>query len=541
MAFIPSAKRIALLFVLLPLGVGAAELPADRLLDERRDAVRAQRLAPDALPDTAATAPALTSDPADVIEHGPTLSAPHIEVNSHGLLTPHDIEAALKPFRAQSLGERRLSLLLRQLDAHLIAAGWVTSRARLAEFRWQDQQIRIELMPGRIERIAAPDIDPTALARVLPVAAGDTLRLDALEQGVQQINRLRMYRANVTIRPGSAVGTSLLELQLDAGKGWTVSLGADNQGQRDTGAERVRLGGRLENRLGLFEDVQVAYVRSERSDALIGSIALPHGFNTWSATVSASQTTSRVLHYEYSSRSLNLALGWNRVLSLSREGREALDLTVTRLRTARKFHSIRLDTERATVLRAAWTRVRQGAGYQYYVEPALAFGLPVFGAADDSSALPRDHVHHEFTKFALDAGIVGRPDAAIELAAQLGAQRARVSIIGAEQLSLGGLASVRGFDEAVVSGDSGYTMRTEARFPDALNKTQFGPVPFAHLDHGVTWLAGGRRNTLSSAGAGIRGIGDGFNWEGVLSAPLRHGTDIERHAWRLHVSLSYEF
>lgn len=530
-----------LLLATIPLTAGASLEPADRLLDEQRQRQRTQQLEAPVLP-TGVSAPVpLTTRPSDIDEPGPALAAAILNIDAHGLLNAAQLAAVTAPFKDLPLGQRRIGLLIRKLDALLVEAGWVTSRARLVGVDWRRSEVNIELVPGRVEAIHVPVADAGAVGRVLPVAEGDVLALEALEQGVQQINRLRMYQAQVQIKPGEAVGTSVLDIQLKAGRPWRASIGADNQGQHSTGSGRLRLQGHLENTLGLFDDIQLAYVRSERSDALLASVAIPQGFNTWSVTMSASQSTPGLLGLDYTSRALTIALGWNRVLSLSKEGRDALDVTLTRSRSARTLASAHLDTERSAVLRLALSRLRQGAGYQYYLEPGVAFGLPILEAREDAEHLPRTHVHRQFSKLSFNAGAIARPNQDVEIASQLAAQRAEVSLIGAEQLSLGGMATVRGFEEAALLGDTGYLIRNEARFLSAFADSRFRPVPFVHLDHGSTWLAGRTRHTLSSLGVGMRGIGNGLTWEAVLSAPLRDSPDVDRHAWRVHATLSYEF
>ncbi|MCB1960658.1 MAG: ShlB/FhaC/HecB family hemolysin secretion/activation protein [Rhodocyclaceae bacterium] len=530
-----------LLLMSVPKSACATLEPADRLLDEQRRGQRTQQIEAPALPSGSTTLAPLTTQPSEIDESGPVVNPATVRIDAHALLSTAHLAVITAPFEGLALGRQRIALLIRQLDAQLVEAGWVTSRARLVGIDWRRGEVNIELVPGRVEAIHTAVPEAAAVARVLPVAQGDVLALEALEQGVQQINRLRMYQAQVQIKPGDVIGGSVLDIRLKAGRPWRASIGVDNQGQRSTGSGRLRLQGHLENTLGLFDDIHLAVVGTERSHTLLASIAIPQGFNTWSATVSGSESSSSLLGLDYTSRALSIALGWNRVLSLSKEGRDALDLTLTRSRAARTLVSTHLDTERSAVARLSWSRLRQGAGYQYYIEPGLSLGLPILGAREDAAHLSRMHVHRQFTKLSFNAGAIARPNQDVEIASQCSAQRAEVSLIGAEQLSLGGMASVRGFEESALSGDTGYLIRTEARFLTAFVQRQFTPVPFIHLDHGSSWLSGRARHTLSSLGVGIRGIGNGLTWETVLAAPLRHSPDIDRHAWRLHATLSYEF
>lgn len=273
---------------------------------------------------------------------------------------------------------------------------------------------------------------------------------------------------------------------------------------------------------------------------LLGSIALPDGFNTWSATVSASRSSIPLYGFEYETHSSTIALGFNRVLRLNREGRDAFDLTLLRARSARRYGPIDLKTDRTTVIRAAWTRLTRGARSQFYVEPAIAVGLAALGAIKDESDLDKTDTHHQFVKYGINAGAVAILNASTEYAAQLQAQRSHLSLAGLEQMSLGGLASVRGFRDASLSGDSGYALRQELRFPGAISAAS-ALTPYTHLDVGTVWLTGATRRSLSSLGAGVRYNADGLIAEAVISAPLRRTPLNDDHSWRLHAQLAYEF
>lgn len=518
----------------------AATDPANRLIEEQRNTTRQEQLSPPS-PLPAQATPALDTDPASIEERGATLPAARIRVTSHGLVAPAVIETTLAPYRALDIGDARLDLLVRQLTARLVEAGRITSRAVVTRVSQRERLIDIELMAGRIEAIHADGLSADALDRAMPLRTGDTLSIEALEQGLHQINRLRMFDARIRILPGSTALNNRVDLSMQTVRSWRVSVGLDNQGQQSTGTGRARIQTRIENTLGLLDDIQLAYLRSERSEALLGSVAVPDGFNTWSATVSASHSSIALQGFEYDTRSTTVVFGFNRVLRLDREGRDAFDLSLIRARSARRFGPIGLQTDRSTVVRGAWTHLTRRARHQLYIEPAISIGLAALGAIEDDDALRKTDTHHQFVKLALNAGAVAIVTPALEYAAQLQAQRSHVSLAGLEQMSLGGLASVRGFRDAALSGDTGYALRQELRFPNAFGPSAPALTPYAHLDAGAVWLTGAERLSLSSLGLGLRHNADGLIGEAVISAPLRRTHFNDNHSWRLHFQLAYEF
>lgn len=529
------------LLACLPFGLDASPEPSDRLIDERRASERDARLqhAPTLVP--AQPRPALQSHPADVHETGAATRFRDIRVDAAGLLPDASVDALVAPFLSLSLGRQRIELLLRQLDAQLVEAGWITSRARLLSLDAQAGKLAIELVPGRIESLHAPGIDAAALARAFPFAVGEALSLPALEQGVQQINRLRMYQAQVRVLPGNTAGTSLLDVVLNEGRAWSTTVGFDNQGASGTGDERLRVTARVGNAMGWLDDLQFALLHSTGSDALLASLSVPDGYNLWSVTVSGSRASFDIAGLEVTSRSANAVLGWSRVLSSSAGGRNVIDVSLSRSRLAREVESIALQTDHSTVGRAAWMHIRRGERWQLFIEPSLSAGLSLFGATRDRPDLSRGETHRQFLKWAIAAGAVVRsaPDE-VEYAVQLTAQRASESLIGAEQIHLGGFASVRGFREVSVSGDTGHVLRSELRLPKAFRPAGHPVVPFVHVDHGAARLSGGRRRTLASAGVGARGAGSGVLWEGVVSVPIARDADLPSHGWHAHLSVSFE-
>jgi hemolysin activation/secretion protein len=517
----------------------AAPEPADRLLDAWRASGRDAQWPRQSVGPVAA--PALRSDPADVEEPGAAVNVQQIRIDSAGLMHDADSARIVQPFLAVPLGRRRIELLLRQLDAQLVEAGWITSRARLLAFDQEQATLSIELIPGRMAGVRAAGLQSDALARAMPVKDGDVLSLQAVEQGVKQINRLRMYQAQARILPGNVAGTSLLDILLTEGRSWSLGFGFDNQGTRTTGSGRLRVTGRVGDLFGALDDMQFAYLKSARSDAVLASVTLPAGYGLWSATVSGSRSSFEISGLELTSCAFTGVLSWNRVLTISRERRDALDLSLSRAALDRSVEGTDLAGEHTTVLRAAWTRIGHGERFQYYVEPALSIGVSLLGATRDASALQRADSHRQFARWVMGAGVVVRSDGgAVEYAGQLTIQHSNTGLVGSEQLHVGGLASVRGFEEAVESGDRGYVMRNELRLPEAFRSAPFPAVPFLHVDQGVSRRINAPSDTLASVGIGARGASGGLLWEGVASLPVRHGSAREGDGWRVHFSVSFE-
>lgn len=223
-----------------PIAAYAATDPANRLLDEQRNAARLEQLS-SPTPASIPAVPALDADPQSIPELGPVIPNPTVRVTTNDLIPQAIVDDTLAPYASLELGKERLTLLIRQLTARLVEAGWVTSRAAVTGLNQREGTVNIELIPGRIEAIRANALTTLALERAMPLSEGDVLSIEALEQGLQQINRLRMFDARIKILPGSAAFSDIVDLNMNPGRNWRVSVGIDNQGQQSTGTGRARI------------------------------------------------------------------------------------------------------------------------------------------------------------------------------------------------------------------------------------------------------------------------------------------------------------
>lgn len=519
------------LFAATPL---AAREPAERLLDDRRYDRQRSQLEPDTLPSGHTTDPALHADPAAVAEDGPVLRDMGIAIDAAGLLPPDEVAELLEPYAGLPLGARRLALLLRRVDARLVAHGWITSRARVATVDRSARTVHVAVEPGRVAEVRGQGVPASSLDRAFPLQPGDVLEQSALEQGVRQINRLRLTQAQVQVLPGEQVGTSVIDVAVHTLRPVGASLALDNLGSPAVGRGRLRAGLAVANALGLFEELQLVHLRSARSAALLASLSIPHGFDTWSLTVSGSSSDSDLAGLTLDTSARTALLAWNRVLALGADRRDALDFSLQRSRIARRIGPVELLTRRSTVARLAWSRIGRDGALQYYVEPSLSFGLPAAGADEDRTGLPDDHVHYQFVKPALSAGLIGRPASGrIEYALQISGQYSRVGLPGGDRIHVGGFSSVRGFEEALAAGDRGHVLRAELRFPTLLSGRDGGLVPYLHADHGAAGSVGGTHVALAGVGAGLRGTHERLDWDVAMSAPLHRPDDLDTGGWTL--------
>ncbi|WP_449412389.1 ShlB/FhaC/HecB family hemolysin secretion/activation protein [Pandoraea soli] len=523
----------------LPPGVVPPQDPAQRLLDEQRSRELQRELdrqpAPiEVTPSAASQVPDLPAD-TDVErlpDPEPTFRIDHIVYKGGAVLSQSQRDRISAPFLHKSLGRRRIDLLLRRLTEAFVANGLITTRAYLATPQnLSSGTLAITIVAGRIGGFTlnggalrpsgnGPKGDGGGLltdagtAWAFPASVDDVLVLPALEQGVDQINRLRRNQAQIQILPGQAAGESIVAIQNPFGSGLNYNVGMDNYGSTATGKWRTRASVEAGNVIGLQESLNLSYIGTRDSNAFVLSAAIPYGYHTFSYTAALSEYQQIIggtaLLY---GRTLSQIFGWNNVLTRSSTGRISMDATLTRLTTERDVNDIPLTPQDLTILRVGvsglWRFTRGGQPGAFTASLGISQGLPWFDASRDFDGIQKQDAHAQFTKVDASATVQ-------MLLAHIGptywtwrstitGQYSPVALFGNAQIFLGGTDSVRGFTQGGIAGDSGFYVRNEAVWANAPVWQGVRWEPYLFLDGGKAHLvAEAGWPTLIGAGAGVR-------------------------------------
>ncbi|APA89446.1 ShlB/FhaC/HecB family hemolysin secretion/activation protein (plasmid) [Paraburkholderia sprentiae WSM5005] len=532
----------------LPAGtlVRPVQDPGQQLIDEQRQQARQRQLAqPPASITVAPSTEETTLDiPADtpideIVEKGPTFQVNHIVLTTPGnrpFVSPSGVpqvklDAIVAPFMGHALGSHRINILLKRLTDAFVGAGYVTTRALLGPQNLGSGTLTITIQVGHIgsytvngkpiQRIGEGErsagggwLTDAGYGNAFPAAPGAPLRLEDIDQGVSQINRLRRNQATVQVLPGQSVGDSVVDISNRSGDGLYYNLGVDNYGSSATGITRYRAGIEADNLIGLQESLSLSFIDSTDSNALVGAFAVPFGRHTFSYTLSDSEYqqvvgTSALLY----GRTLSHILGWNYALDRTQADIVNLDATLSWRRTDREVNDIGLDPERIAVLRVGgnWLHkfVLTDAPGSVTFDAGISQGLPWFEADHNGQDIARADAHSQFTKFDATATFtvplpsLGRAQLAYR--GVFGGQYTNVALYGSEQLYIGGMDTVRGFRSGEIAGDRGLYSRNELAWVNAPAWQDGRIEPYLFLDAGkASLVAVPGFPSLVGAGLGVR-------------------------------------
>lgn len=251
-------QALAGLLVALVLSSAQAATDPERLLKQDIDRREQERLqqrwdeshAPGAAIAPAPAAPALPAA-------GPCFTIRRIVLHPADVLPPARVRAVLASYEGRCLGGAGLAALQQALNALALAQGLVTTRVVVPEQNLAAGELRLEVWPGTVEALRASGLGPRELAFATPVREGDLLQLRALEQTIDNLNRLASFQSSLDLQPGARPGGSIADFRVQRATPWQAGLAW--QGEALNGAEThgVRGSLTLDSPLGVADRLNI--------------------------------------------------------------------------------------------------------------------------------------------------------------------------------------------------------------------------------------------------------------------------------------------
>ena len=423
--------------------------------------------------------------------------------------------------------------ILAEITKYYIDRGFITTRAYLPPQDLTRGHLEILVIEGVVDKILIKDGDANSIsiANVFPGVEGDLLDLRDLEQGIDQINRLSSNNARLDIQPGEKPGASTVVVHNQPKFPLHLFLSVDNQGSNSTGKIQSGVTFSADNPLGLNDMLFVTHREStpgdagrklSRSDSL--GYSIPFGYTTVSMAVSRTSYESMIrvpsgLELLSSGNNKNDTLRIDRVVYRGQSTRVALAASLTAKKAKNYLDSQLLSvSSRKLAVMDLDGSVHTGLfGGVLSLDFGYTEGLDALGALEDPTNLPNTAPHAQYAKvkygigYALPLRVFDR-DAGFTT--QLTGQKSKDALYGSEQISIGGLYSVRGFVRNTLAGDDGFYWRSEfsVRQPvQVAGETIYGRV-YAGYDYG--WVRNLAPNIPEGSMSGMV-VGVSASWKGV--------------------------
>ena len=415
--------------------------------------------------------------------------------------------------------------------------GYLTSRAYLPEQDVSKGTLRVELLEGTIGQVETSGLTttkPEYVRRAAGITPGEVFRTDTLEAKLAEFNTFTDLKSRLNISPGKEDGTSDLELVMQERKRFGATLLTDNAGQHSTGYYR---GGVFASARGLVStaytrDVLTAgYVGARGANSFSGAYAITENVlkTTWGVSLDHSKTdciTKELRDLDVIGKYTAVTVSVKRSLYTNARNILSNGLAFTFKDNKNTVSGYKLHRYRTNAL--TYTLDYLALFEHGYLYNALS-ATRGWQVAGDGRALWRANYRLEgnyaFNKFLA---------ANCRLNAQISNRR---ELQSSEQIQLGGVNSVRGYEEGMLNGERGYAIQMELRGnlkslwatpPSWLDTAEF----FAFFDCGQLKhktesqaLTSACEAFLSSVGCGVRcGILQHLNASFTMAMPLKKHT-----------------
>lgn len=464
-------------------------------------------------------------------------------------------------FSNSCVGQAELEKILAEITTSYLGRGYITTRAYLNPLSTNASTLDIMVLEGKIQGIVVEDEGKNSILplNAIPAKAGDLLNLRDLEQGVEQINRLSSNSAKFDIEPGDQPGFSTVVIRNAPTIPFHVSLSADNQGSESTGKHQVGLTLIADRLFGLNEMLVLTRRESAPSDmekkASISdsfSLSVPFGYSIVSLSANRSTYVSTLAlqsgrELKSDGRSDSDSARVDRVVYRDQTSRVSLSTGLT-FKNSQNFLAgqfLEVSSRRLTVLDIGGSASTAFAGGVLSADVGLSKGLTLGSALVDQEGLPDFAPRAQFKKLSYSAGY----SRGFELfgvgagfSTQLTGQRAAHTLYGSEQISIGGIYSVRGFVRNTLSGDEGAYLRSEVfiRRPFNIGSQAISSRVYAAIDTGRVKgkVRGGVEGNLTGMALGVAFASRRVSLDLSYTRPLRYPSFFTREAPQFWVRLT---
>ncbi|MFK3684777.1 ShlB/FhaC/HecB family hemolysin secretion/activation protein [Pseudomonas sp. NPDC088890] len=447
-----------------------------------------------------------------------------------------------------------INQLLKGLTEHYVKAGYPTSRPYLARHPEHDAPLDIIVIEGFIESIELTDANlPLSLQGAFPDLLGQPLHLPDLEQGLDQLNRLRAYDLGIDLLPGQMQGGTRVLLQpRRVASPWHLDTRVDNRGSALTGRHRLNLGLGLDSPLGLNDDLRLSLLSTVldapgRSRGVNLYYSIPYG--PWTFNLSASQMRYRApipqSHLSSNGDSRVFGLGAERVLWRNQRGILSASNRLDRKQLVNRANStvIAVQSPTLTTFEAGLNLLWLDHGlWNAYL--GISRGLDWFGA--DRPFPQKQAPRPDFFKYRANLLHLRQGPAHLPWRwhSELALQYSPDVLPVVEQFQLSDDSAVRGFRQHSASGASAAVWRNTLSQALPLNLAQPVQVrPTLGLDLG--WSRFARSSTpqrLAGAAAGVElSLPQSrlrLDYQRALYASERPTSGLERGFWVMEWTLN---
>lgn len=451
-----------------------------------------------------------------------------------GELIPKDVQNEVLPrYSNRRVTADELLALAQSLTEYLVSQGFVNSGVVLPDQKIEDGVVRLQIVPGRLERVSIVgnrNLPDGYVAARISASDSEAFNINRAVAGLQTLERDPLVkRLNAELRPGVERGFALLNIQVQEARAYGASAGVDNHISPNVGEFRTVIDAYHRSVFGMRDSLVVDFRHAEGYSGGDVAYRVPITSRDLTIGVSFSADSSRIVTEPFAQldirgKSRRYGASLSRPLIDSPTTQFSLEIGGQReqvesflLGEPFSFSAANADGV-STIVMAQFAQewVRRGRNRVVAVRSTFNFGLDVWDASIGGDA------DGEFIEW------IGQGEWLQRISWRGGAVALRVlahlandRLPAFRKYPLGGAQSIRGYRENIFTRDNGVAASLEWTIPIVnasvrwLNfgesaksgepEGQFAIVPF--VDYGRGWDFKDDVNAavdLASAGLALR-------------------------------------
>jgi hemolysin activation/secretion protein len=476
----------------------------------------------------------------------PTFKVKRVEVNGSTILNRAEIKSISDPLIGKEVTLEQILQLRTTITDRYVEEGYTTSGAFFPLQEGFDGIVRIQIVEGKLE-----DIEIKGLKRLskhyvdsrLKLAAGKLLNIRDLEKAIQLLQQNPLFDSVQTkLINGSAPGLSILRVNLSEAPSVTTQIIVANDESPNIGEYKATAAIASGNLWGLGDRLSAEYSLTEGLNKYNLSYSIPINARDGNLFVSYKNNDSEITTESFSSLDLkgesrSFSFGYRQPIIRTPENELALSLALD-LRENESFleqesFSFEPDSlgepekSKISALRFTQEWLSRSPKNILATSSQFSIGIDAFDATVNDTGADGRFVSW-LGQFQWLKALNNNRDAL--LITSLATQITPDSLLSSEQFAIGGLGSVRGYEQNQSIGDKGIFGSVELRTPIIRDPDGIGLIQLApFFDVGTVWSdreQEEKNNTLASLGLGI-------NWElgEILKAQVYYGNpliDVEK-------------
>ncbi|MGF1492826.1 MAG: ShlB/FhaC/HecB family hemolysin secretion/activation protein [Microcoleaceae cyanobacterium] len=479
---------------------------------------------------------AQTRDPSDSPEttFPETTVVQRFEVVGSTVFSPEELAVVTEPFTNRPIALAELYEVRSAITQLYTDQGYVNSGAFIPPQELDEGIVTIQVVEGGVETInisGTERLRPSYVRDRLALATRTPLNINRLLEALQLLQLDPLIEGITSeLSASPQPGLSILDIEVVEADSFQVRLFVDNQRSPSVGSFRRGVGFTAANVLGFGDGFRFDYANTDGSNNVDFNYTIP--FNPRNGTISLgfglgpSDVISQPFEeLDIESDSIYYELTLRQPIIQTPSNEFSLGLTASHQSNQTELLdeafpiAAGADDEGRTKVSAVrffqeW--VNRGSDSVIALRSQFSLGGGAFGATVNSSELPDS----QFFTWRFQGQWVQRlaPDTLFLLRTDL--QLANDALLGLEQFRLGGLESVRGYQQDTLLTDNGLLLSAEARLPvlrisewDALLQV----TPF--IQYGRGWNDSGLDPNPQDLGS----VGLGIQWQQGDSLSIRAG------------------